>query len=193
MFRKVLYIAGGLFFIIAITAAVVLGFWAYRLNSQLEQAHADYQALQSDYDSLSAEYSQAQADFDAKSTQADADLKDATAQVTNLENEVTKLENEVKRLESQNNQLQTRMAEIQDNVAMLSDFWFTSESNFERKVNASDDEELKKLFANLQESQKWDDYVELMSYMIQNIDDASKVSWLPLEDVNALRSTGASR
>jgi len=186
MFKKVLYVVGGLFLIIAITAAVVLGFWAYRLNSQLKQAHADYQALKSDYDSLNAKYSQAQADFDAESTQADADLSDALAQVT-------KLESEVKKLENQNNQLRTRMAEIQDNVAMLSDFWFTSDSNFERKVKASGDEELKKLYSNLQESQAFEDYIDLMSYMIQNIDDASKVSWLPLEDVNAMRTTGASR
>jgi len=186
MFKKVLYIAGGLFLIIAIAAAVGLGFWAYRLNSQLEQANADYQALKSDYDSLSAEYSQAQADFDAKSTQADADLSDALAQVTTLESEV-------KKLESQNNQLRIRMAEIQDNVAMLSDFWFTSESNFERKVNASDDDELKKLYTNLQESDAFEDYIELMSYMIQSIDDVSKVSWLPVEEVNALSTTGVTR
>jgi len=193
MLRKSLYIVGGLFVTAVFAAAVGLGIWAYNLNTQLTQSHTEYQSLKSDYDKLNgdytkldSEYSKAQADFKAQSDQADADLSESKAQVTKLENEVAKLQ-------SENDSLQAKMTEIQANVAMLSDFWFTSDSAFEHKMSKSDDEELKALYATLQKSQKWDDYINLMSYMIKNIDQASNISWLPYQSVDAFAGSGESR
>lgn len=183
MFRKILFILGGLFFVAALVAAVGLGMWAYRLNAQLAQARTDYQALQIKYENLDSEYSTAKREFETKSDQAEADLKEAEAQVA-------KLKSDVQKLQSENNRLRTKMAEIQDSVAMLSDFWFKSDSVFERRVTASDDQQLKKLYAKLQESQEWDDFVDLMSYMIQSIDDTSNVSWQPTLVVDSTVRTG---
>ena len=61
MFKKILYVVSGLLFIAAITASVGFGVWAYRLNSQLSQAQADYQDLESKYSELSSEYGDAKA------------------------------------------------------------------------------------------------------------------------------------
>lgn len=190
MFRKVLYIIGGLFFIVSIAAAVGLGLWGYRLNTRLTQSQAkltqsqaDYQALKSDYNALSAEYSQAKDEFASKSSQADSDLNDANDQVA-------KLEGEVKKLQSENNRLRNSTADIQDRVAVLSDFWFMSDTAFAHQVSSSDDATLKELYGNLQESGQWEDYINLMSYMIQSIDDASNVSWRPIESLNAVVESG---
>lgn len=183
MFRKILFALGGLLFIVALVAAVGLGMWAYRLNTELAQSRTDYQALQTKYDELDSEYSVAKAEFEAKSDQAKADLDDAEAQVAKLQIEVGKLE-------SENKSLRTRLAKIQNSVAMLSDFWFMSDSVFERKVNASDDQELKRLYAKLQESQQWDDAIEIMSYMIQSIADVSNVSWQPVLEVESSVEVG---
>lgn len=186
MLRKSLYIVGGLFIITVFVAAVLLGLWAYDLNTQLAQSHTEYQALKSDYDKLNSEYGQAKDEFKAQSSQADADLNGSKARVTKLESEVEKLQNE-------NNRLRTKIAEIQDNVAILSGFWFMSDSAFERKVSTSDDEQLKQLYKTLQASQKWEDYVGFMSYMIQSIDNASDVSWLPFQSVSAVAEVGVVR
>jgi len=186
MFRKILFVFGGLFFVIALVAAVGLGVWAYRLNTQLAQARTDYQALQNDYEKLDSEYSPAKAEFEAKSDQAKADLDDAKSQAAKLQSEVGKLQ-------SENKAFRNKLAEIQNNVTMLSDFWFMSDSVFERKVNASADQELKKLYANLQESQQWDDLIEILSYMIQSIDDVSNVSWQPVTEIESSVEVGIVR
>jgi len=186
MFRKILFVFGGLLFISALAVAVGLGFWAYNLNTQLAQTRTDYQDLQSDYDKLDAEYSDAKAGFEEKSSQAEADLNDA-------ETQVAKLKSEVEKLQSENKELRNKLAEIQNNVAMLSDFWFMSDSVFEHKVNASDDQELKELYAKLQESQQWEDLVEIMSYMIQSIADVSNVSWQPNQEINLFVDAGVVR
>lgn len=186
MFRKILFIVGGLLFVAVLAAAVGLGIWAYGLNSQLAQAQADHQALQGDYDALAAEYSQAKEEFKVKSSQAASDLDEANAQVTRLQGDVEKLQDE-------NSKLRTKLEKIQNRVAMLSDFWFMSDSVFERKVDASSDEQLKELYANLQESQRWEDLVDLMSYMIQSIAEVSEVSWQPVTEVNAFVEVGANR
>ena len=102
-------------------------------------------------------------------------------------------ESEVKKLQTENDGLRTAMTDIQANVAVLSDFWFMTDSAFEHKISKSDDDELKKLYATLVKSQKWDDYVELMSYMIKSIDHASNISWLPFQSVDAFAGTGDSR
>ncbi|MEP6895082.1 MAG: hypothetical protein ABI986_05690 [Chloroflexota bacterium] len=99
----------------------------------------------------------------------------------------------MKKLQTENDGLRTAMTEIQANVAVLSDFWFMTDSAFEHKISKSEDDELKKLYATLVKSQKWDDYVELMSYMIKSIDHASNISWLPYQSVDAFAGAGDSR
>jgi len=185
MFRKILYIFGGLLFIAVLGAAAGLGVWATRLNAQLAQTQADYQALKSEYNKLDSEFSEAKSEFETKSAQAEIDLEDAMA-------EVTKLTENVKMLQNENNRLRAKIVEIQDKVAILSDFWFLSDSAFEHKVEASDDEQLKDLFAQLEESQEMEDLVELMSYLIQSIDDVSDVSWQPIPVVELFVGTGVS-
>jgi len=184
MFRKILYIFGGLLFVAALVAPAGMGVWAYRLNAQLAQVREDYRVLKSEYGELGSEYSDARAEFEENSDQADAELERAAAEITRLEGDVEKLQNE-------NNRLRTKMAEIQDKVAMLSDFWFLSDSAFEHKLDASDDERLKELYAQLRESQEMGDLIELMSYMIQSIADVSSVSWQPIPAVTSIAETGS--
>jgi len=186
MFRKILYIFGGLLFVAAIAVAVGSGIWAYRLNAQLVQVREDYRVLKSEYSELGSDYSDAKAEFEEKSSQADAEMEEAVAEITRLENNVEKLQNE-------NNRLRTKMAEIQDKVAMLSDFWFLSDSMFEDKVAASNDDQLKELYARMQESDEMEDLIELMSYMIQSIDEVSSVSWQPIPVVDSLVETGVAQ
>jgi len=186
MFRKILYILGGLLFVAAFVAAAGMGIWAYRLNAQLVQVQEDYRTLKSEYGDLGSEYSDAKAEFEEKSSQADAELEAAKAEITRLENDVEKLQND-------NNRLRTKLAEIQEKVAMLSDFWFLSDSAFERKLDASDDERLKDLYAQMQETQDMGDLIEFMSYMIQSIDDVSSVSWQPIPAVTSHAETGNSQ
>ena len=186
MFKKILYVVGGLLFVVAIVASVGFGVWSYRLNSQLSQAQADYQELESEYSKLSTEYSDAKAEFEIKSDQANADLEKALA-------EATKLESDVKKLQSENNRYRTKMAEIQDKVAMLSDFWFLSDSMYEDKVAASDDEQLKELYAKMQQSDELNDFIEFMSYMIKSIDEVSRGEWQPLAMTESVVEVGISQ
>ena len=185
MFKKILLVVGGLLFIASITASVGFGVWSYRLNSQLSQAQADYQDLESKYGKLSSEYGDAKAEFETKSDQADADLEEAAA-------EVTKLESDVRKLQSENDRLRSKMSEIQDKVTMLSDFWFLSDSMFEDKVAASDDEQLKELYAKMQDSDDLESLIEFMSYMIQSIDEVSRGEWQPLAMTESVVEVGTS-
>jgi len=78
MFRKILYVFGGLLFVAVIAVAVSLGVWAFRLDAQLTQVRSDYQTLESEYSMLSTEYNEAEAakaEFEEKFSQADADLE----------------------------------------------------------------------------------------------------------------------
>src|SRR5689334_24431271 len=80
MLVKIFYIAGILFLGVALLGSAGMGVWSYNLNNQLEQSHADYQALKSDYNKLDSEYSQAKADYESRLDKAQADLDDARAQ-----------------------------------------------------------------------------------------------------------------
>lgn len=180
MLRKMFYIAGGLFLTIALLGSMGLGAWTYNLNAKLEQSQADYGALQSKYDSLDTKYSQSKADYESKMDKAQKDLEAAQAQIA-------KLERDLDQAESQNNALETKISTIQSKVAVLNAFWFTSESSFASRVEKSDDEQLKKLFNTLgesDESNSWEAFVNLMSYLIESISETSGLQWQPT--VNAV-------
>jgi len=175
MLRKVLYIVGGLFVTVVFVAAVGLGVWANKLNTQLTQAQADNQALQSKYDNLGAEYAQAQTDFQAQSTQAQADLTKAGDDLSAAQAQINNLEGDLKKANDENAKLNTNLTEIKSKVEILNAFWFMSDSAFQRKADASGDEQLQMLYTKLVKSNKWNDFANLMSYMIESIADASGV------------------
>ncbi len=182
MLRKIFYIAGGLFLGVALLASMGLGAWNYDLNNKLEQSQTDYVALKSDYSKLDAESKQTKADYESKLDTSHADLEDAQAQIK-------RLEGNLEQAQSENKTLKGKISAIQSKVAVLNAFWFTSESAFAKRVESSDDAQLKKLYKALGESQKWDDFVELMSYLIESISETSGVGWQPT--VNAV-SMGSS-
>ena len=175
MLRKVLYVVGGLFFTALFVTAVVLGVWAYNLNTKLTQSQADNQALQSKYENLSVEYAQAQDDIQAQSTQAQADLTKAGYDLSAAQAQINNLEGDLKKANDENAKLNAKLTEIRSKVEILNAFWFSTKSSFERKVNASDDEQLMKLYDAFAKSQNSDTYVDLMSYMIESIADACEI------------------
>lgn len=179
MLVKIFYIAGSLFLGVALLGSAGMGVWTYNLNNQLEQSHADYQALKSDYNKLDSEYSQAKADYESRLDKAQADLDDARAQTK-------RLEGNLEQARAENKVLNDKISAIQSKVAVLNAFWFTSDSVFAHQVESSNDEQLKKLYKAANDSQSWDAFVELMSYLIQSISETSGVSWQPVDTVNGV-------
>jgi peptidoglycan hydrolase CwlO-like protein len=181
MLRKMFYIAGGLFLTIALLGSMGLGAWTYNLNTKLEKSQADYGALQSKYNNLDSEYSQSKTDYESKLDQSQKELEEAQAQIT-------KLERDLDQAESRSKSLENKISTIQGKVAVLNAFWFTSESSFASRVEKSDDEQLKKLYKTLgesDESNSWNAFVDLMSYLIESISETSGLQWNPT--VNAAR------
>jgi septal ring factor EnvC (AmiA/AmiB activator) len=179
MLVKILYIVGSLFLTVALLGSAGMGVWTYNLNNQLEQSQADYQALKSDYNKLDSEYSQAKADYESRLDKAQADLEDEQAQIK-------RLESNLEQAQTENKALKDKMSAIQSKVAVLNAFWFTSDSVFAQRLESSNDEQLKELYKNVNESQSWDAFVELMSYLIQSISETSGVSWQPVGIVSAV-------
>jgi len=179
MLLKIFYIAGSLFLGVALLGSLGLGAWTYNLNNQLEQSQAENLALKSDYSKLDSEYAQAKADYESKSDKAQADLEAAQTQIK-------RLESSLEQAQAENTGLKDKISAIQSKVAVLNAFWFTSDSAFARRVDSSDDEQLKKLYKALQESQSWDALAELMSYLIQSISETSGISWQPVGIVQAV-------
>ena len=177
MLRKIFYIAGGLFLSFALLGSMGLGAWTYNLNNELEQSQADYAALQKDYNKLDSEYNQTKADYESSLDKAQTELEDAQAQIKELEQDLDKSQ-------SENKSLERKVSAIQSKVAVLNAFWFTSESAFAQRVENSDDEQLKELYKAMNESQSWDAFVELMSYLIESISETSGIQWQPT--VNAV-------
>jgi len=179
MLVKIFYIAGSLFLGVALLGSAGMGVWTYNLNNQLEHSQADYQALKSDYDKLDSEYGQAKADYESRLNKAQADLEDEQAQTKRLEGnlEQTQVENKA---------LKDKISAIQSKVAELNAFWFTSDSAFAQRVASSNDEQLKKLYKAANDSQSWDTFVDLMSYLIQSISETSGISWQPVDIVNGV-------
>jgi len=179
MLVKIFYIAGSLFLGVALLGSAGMGVWTYNLNNQLEQSQADYQALKSDYNKLDSEYSQAKADYESRLDKAQADLEDEQAQTK-------RLESNLEQARAENEALKDKMSAIQSKVAVLNAFWFTSDSVFAHQVDSSNDEQLKKLYKDMNDSQSWDAFVEFMSYLIQSISETSGISWQPVEIANGI-------
>ncbi|RPJ28840.1 MAG: hypothetical protein EHM33_03045 [Chloroflexi bacterium] len=169
MLVKIFYIVGVLFLTVALLGSAGMGVWTYNLNNQLEQSQADYQALKSDYKKLDSEYGQAKADYVASSDKAQADLEEAQSQIK-------RLESNLEQAQTENKALKDKISAIQSKVAVLNAFWFTSDTVFAKQVDNSNDEQLKSLYKAVNESNSWEAFVDLMSYLIQSISDASGVS-----------------
>jgi len=169
MLVKIFYVVGSLFLTVALLGSAGMGVWTYNLNNQLEQSQADYQALKTDYDKLDSEYGQAKADYQSKSDKAQANLEEAQTQIKRLESNLEQAQSESKALKD-------KLSAIQSKVAVLNAFWFSSDTVFAKRVDSSDDEQLKSLYKAVKESNSWETFVDLMSYLIQSISDASGVS-----------------
>jgi septal ring factor EnvC (AmiA/AmiB activator) len=179
MLVKIFYVAGSLFLGVALLGSAGMGVWTYNLNNQLERSQADYQALKSDYDKLDSEYGQAKADYESRLNKAQADLEDERAQTK-------RLESSLEQAQAENKVLKDKISAIQSKVAMLNAFWFTSDSAFAQRVDSLNDEQLKKLYKAATDSQSWDTFVDLMSYLIQSISETSGISWQPVDIVNGV-------
>ena len=179
MLVKIFYIAGSLFLGVALLGSAGMGVWTYNLNNQLEQSQADNGALKRDYNKLESEYGQAKADYESRLEKAQADLEDERAQTK-------RLESNLEQAQAENKALKDKMSAIQSKVAVLNAFWFTSDSVFAHQVDSSNDEQLKKLYKYMNDSQSWDAFVEFMSYLIQSISETSGISWQPVEIANGI-------
>jgi len=185
MFKKIFYIASALFLTVALLGSMGLSVWTYNLNNELEQSQAGYKSLQEKYNKLDSETSQAKADYESRLDETQIDLESAQAELKDAQARINKLENDLDAARAENKSLRSKVSAIQSKVAVLNAFWFTSDSAFAARVESSDDAQLKKLYKSMSESQSWDDFVELMSYLIQSISDASGISWQPINNVNA--------
>jgi len=183
MLRKMFYIAGGLFLSVALLGSMGLGAWNYNLNGKLEKSQADYTALQSNYNKLESESNQAKTDYESRLDKSQAELDDAQARIK-------KLEADLDRSQSENKALEDKMSAIKSKVAVLNAFWFTSDTAFAQQVESSNDEQLKKLYKALGESQSWDTFVDLMSYLIQSISETSGIQWVPTVNAVSVRHGG---
>ena len=170
MSHKVFYIIGGLLLVGAIIVAAGLGVWAYKLNNELAQTQAEYQALQADYDELESSHLKAEESFKVQSEKAAAELKDAQTQIESLERDLAAAQEE-------NESLKGKIAVIRNKVEVLYTFWFSSDASFQRKVDSMKDEQLQDLYAVFMEDETWESYIDLMTYMIESITEISGVSW----------------
>ncbi len=178
MLVKIFYIVGSLFLTVALLGSAGMGVWTYNLNNQLQQSQADYQALQNNYKKLDSESSQVKADYESKLDKAQANLEEAQSQIK-------RLESNLEQAQTENKAMKDKISAIQSKVAVLNAFWFTSDSAFAQRVDSSNDEQLQKLYKAVKESQSWNAFVDLMSYLIQSISETSGVSWQP----NGIAST----
>jgi peptidoglycan hydrolase CwlO-like protein len=186
MFKKIFYVASALFLSVALLGSMGLGAWTYKLNNKLEKSQADYKSLQGNYDKLDSDYSQAKADYESRLSKTQTELDDSQAELKDAQAQIKKLQSDLDEAHAENKSLTSKVSAIQSKVAVLNAFWFTSDSAFAARVESSDDAQLKKLYKAVGESKSWDAFVELMSYLIQSISDASGLSWQPLDTVNAV-------
>ena len=168
MLNKILLILGGLFFMVLLAVAVGLGVWAYSLNIQLTQAHAEYQSLKSSNEKLDSGYN----DLSTASAKTQADLAAAQSQIESLRGRL-------KTAQAENDSLNARIAAVQAKVSILYTWEFGSETAFDAKVNSSDDAELKVLWATLQKTKSKDDTYKLSNYIVQSVADSLGLGMLP--------------
>jgi septal ring factor EnvC (AmiA/AmiB activator) len=172
MLTKFLLFLGVVLLMVTFSTTIGLGVWAYSLNTQLTQAHADYQTLKSAQDKLNDQYNKLGAD----SSKTQADLQAAQAQINSLQDQL-------KQAQGENDTLNAKISAIQTKVTIIYALEFDSESAFETKVNASGDDQLKKLWATAKDTKSRDDFIKLWDYVIQSVADTAGVSWpsIPLE------------
>ncbi len=168
MVNKILFILGGIVFMIILAAAVGLGVWAYSLNIQLTQARTDYQTLKSGNEKLNSSYN----DLNTESSKTQADLTDAQAQIENLQGQL-------KKAPEDNDSLNARIAAIQGKVSILYTWEFGTQSAFDAKINASGDDQLKQLWTTWQKTKSQDDNIKFWDYIIQSIADTAGLSLSP--------------
>jgi len=186
MFKKIFYVASALFLSIALLGSMGLGAWTYKLNNKLEKSQADYKSLQGDYDKLDSDYNQSKADYESRLSKTQTQLDDSQAELKDAQAQIKKLQSDLDEAHAENKSLTSKVSAIQSKVAVLNAFWFTSDSAFAARVESSDDAQLKKLYKAVGESNSWDAFVDLMSYLIQSISDASGLSWQPVDTVHAV-------
>lgn len=169
MSHKVFYIIGSLLLVGTIIIAVGLGAWAYKLNNDLAQVQEEHQTLKTDYEELETSHQKAEESFKEQSDAAATELSDAQAQIEKLENDLSAAQKEIEALKS-------KIAHIKSKVEVLNSFWFSSDASFQRKIDSTDDSQLRDLYAALVEEDSWESYLDLMTYMIESITEISGVS-----------------
>jgi len=169
MSHKVFYIIGSLLLVGTIIIAVGLGAWAYKLNNDLAQVQEEHQTLKTDYEELETSHQKAEESFKEQSDAAATELSDAQAQIEKLENDLSAAQKE-------NEALKSKIAHIKSKVEVLNSFWFSSDASFQRKIDSTDDSQLRDLYAALVEEDSWESYLDLMTYMIESITEISGVS-----------------
>jgi septal ring factor EnvC (AmiA/AmiB activator) len=168
MLNKIFYIIGGFFLVIAISAAVGLGVWAYNLNIQLTQARTDYQTLKSGNEKLNNAYN----DLTTESSKTQTDLAAAQAQIENLQGQL-------KKAQEDNDSLNARITAIQGKVSILYTSEFGTETTIDAKINASGDDQLKQLWTAWKNTRSRDDNIKFRDYIIQSIANTAGLSLSP--------------
>jgi septal ring factor EnvC (AmiA/AmiB activator) len=168
MVNKLLLILGGLFLMGMLAVAVGLGVWAYSLNIQLTQAHADYQSLKNSDEKLNSGYN----DLNTTYAKTQADLAAAQSQIESLRGQL-------KTAQAENDSLKAKIAAVEVKVSILYTWEFGSETAFNAKVNSSNDTELKVLWSTLQKTKSKDDTFKLSDYLVQSIADSLGLGMLP--------------
>jgi chromosome segregation ATPase len=172
MLNKIFLALGILLLLISFSAAIGLGVWAYTLDVQLNQVQAQYQALKASDDRLNQTYNALNAD----SGKLQANLQAAQSQLSDTQDQL-------KKVQGQEDQDSAKITAIQSKVSVLYAFQFGSETSFDTKVNASGDDELKKLWATAKDTKSRDDFLKLWEYLIQSVADTAgiRLPLLPLD------------
>ena len=158
---KLISILVGLCLVIAVVGAAGLGVWAYSLNAQLAQAHADYLALKNSNEKLNSNFNA----LTAQSAKASADLTAAQAQISSLEDQL-------KKAQTQNDTFKSQIPAIQARVSILYLWSFgLDESTFEKKLYALGDPELKTLWDDYKKTHSNQDAWNIQESLVQSIAD----------------------
>ena len=158
MLNRLVAFIGGLCLVTALIAAAGLGVWAYSLNTQLTQAHADYLALKNSQEKLNGDFNA----LNTESAKANANLAIAQAQIASLQSQL-------KQSQANVDSLNARITAIQAKFSILYVWEFGTDDAFDEKVNAADDAGLKTLWAKYQKKTSAADAWKLQDYMIQSI------------------------
>ena len=154
----------GVFLLFSLVALAGVGFWVYRLNTNLKATQADLAALQGQYESLTAEKDQLITDLNTTTSELDAtktELDQSKADLSNAQSELDTAKKEA-------SDLRTRMKRAAQYVDVLRGFFLVDSTytQHNRRVEAVDDSTLSDLldiYENTDSDEAWADYV---SYII---------------------------